>query len=149
MNYILEELLNVEYQYHQRLKKTASLISKIQESGYEISAKDGENLDKTFKDYKAIMKFHDQFSPELQKQIFQPEKLLELFVRNKAEMKTRYALYVFPLKWSLDIINANSRTFRDLNSEFSLTDELTRAAQYVSSVSPGLYISDLFTPSSH
>ena len=132
MNSILEELFNAEHQYHQSLKKTASFISKIHESGYEISVKHGENLDKTFNDYKAILKFHDKFSPELQTNIFQPEKLLELFVRNKAEMKTRYALYVFPLKWSLDIINANARTFRDLNSEFSLTDELTRAVQYVS-----------------
>ena len=132
MNDILEELFNAEYQYHQGLKKTALFINKIHESGYEISAKPGENLDKTFHDYKAILKFHDQFSPELQTKIFQPQKLLELFKKNKAEMKTRYALYVFPLKWSLDIINANSRTFRDFNSEFSLTDELTKAVQYVS-----------------
>ena len=132
MNSILEELFNAEYQYHQSLKKTASFINKILESGLEISAKHGENLDKTFNDYKAILKFHDQFSPELQAKVFQPEKLLELFVRNKAEMKTRYALYVFPLKWSLDIINANSRKFRDFNPEFCLINELTRAVQYVS-----------------
>ena len=132
MNTILEELFNAEYQYHQSLKRTVSFITKIQESGYEISAKHVENLDKTFNDYKAILKFHDQFSPELQQKIFQPQKLLELFVKNKAEMKTRYALYVFPLKWSLDIINANARTFRDFNSEFSLTDELTKAVQCVS-----------------
>ena len=132
MNTILEELFNAEYQYHQSLKSTASFITKIHESGYDISAKHMENLDKTFNDYKAILKFHDQFSPELQKKIFHPEKLLELFKRNKAEMKTRYALYVFALKWSLDIINANNRTFRDFNSEFSLTDELTKAVSYVS-----------------
>ena len=114
------------------IKKTVSFINKIHESGYEISDKPGESLDKTFNDYKAILKFHDQFSPELQTKIFHPEKLLELFVKNKAEMKTRYALFVYPLKWSLDIVNANSRTFRDFNPELSLTDELTKAVQYVS-----------------
>ena len=72
MNSILEELFNAEYQYHQSLRKTASFINKILESGLEISAKHGENLDKTFNDYKAILKFHDQFSPELQKKIFHP-----------------------------------------------------------------------------
>jgi len=131
MNSILEELFNAENKYHQDLKKTASFINKMKESGYDISPKHEENLDKTFQDYKAILKFHDQFSPELQSKVFQPEKLLELFERNKAEMKTRYALYVFPLKWSLDIINANSRTFRDFNSEFSLTDELTKAVHWL------------------
>ena len=106
MENILKELSQSEDHYHQGLKKTAAFIKTILESREEIEAEIGENfdiLDTTFKDYNEILKFHNNFSIQLQKRTSQPQELLELFQVNTAKMKTKYAQYAYTLKWSLHI----------------------------------------------